>query len=255
MGSLGYPAVAIIVIGTGIVAGGLAWLTRRWVHIDVLRRHHEIGSAVFLQIGVMFAVLLAFVFSEVWGEYNTAAGAIEQECSALNGVALLSAALPAQPRERMKALLGAYTASVIGQEFRLMASRQESGEAKVAFHTLWLGAAAVQPEHGQEAMQNSILTLLSQAHENRNIRLYQMDRGLPALIWLLLLSLAVVLVGFLLFFGVEYIGSQMLFTAVFAASLAFILVLVALLDFPFEGVLSLKSSSFEGTAQNVAALR
>ena len=63
--TLDYPQVAIVVLGAGVLGAAAAWLTRRCVHIDVLRRHHEVGSAVFLQIGVMFAVLLAFVFSLV----------------------------------------------------------------------------------------------------------------------------------------------------------------------------------------------
>jgi hypothetical protein len=48
---------------------------------------------------------------------------------------------------------------------------------------------------------------------------------------------------------VEYILSQMLFAGAFAASLAFILLIVMLLDFPFEGVLRLPSSCFLGTVQ------
>ena len=75
-----YPAVALIALGSGLIAGALSWTTRKLVRIEALRRHHEIGSAVFLQLGVVFAVLLAFVFSEVWSEYNTAANAINEEC-------------------------------------------------------------------------------------------------------------------------------------------------------------------------------
>src|SRR4051812_13443100 len=87
---MSYPAVALIVFGSGLIAGALSWTTRKLVQIDAPRRHHEIGSAVFLQLGVVFAVLLAFVFSEVWSEYNTAANAINQECANLHGAAMLA---------------------------------------------------------------------------------------------------------------------------------------------------------------------
>src|SRR4029077_19234369 len=43
--------------------------------------YHEVGYAVFLQLGVIFAVLLAFVFNGVWSDYNTASRAIDSECA------------------------------------------------------------------------------------------------------------------------------------------------------------------------------
>jgi len=54
----------------------------------------------FLQLGVVFAVLLAFVFSEAWGEYNEAAQAVDLEVSAMHGVAMISATLgPRRPTQ------------------------------------------------------------------------------------------------------------------------------------------------------------
>jgi hypothetical protein len=251
MAKLGYPAIVAVVLGVGVLAAILAWLTRRLVHIDVLRRHHEVGSTVFLQMGVMFAVLLAFVFSEVWGEYNTAAGAVDQECGALNSVSVLSRALPAEARGRINTLLGAYTRDVIAKEFPLMAMRHSSQDAEAGFQALWLAATAVSDGSN---VRDGILSQLTSAYASRNMRLFQMGRGLPGLIWLLLLSFVVALVGFVLFFGVEYILSQMLFIGVFAALLAFILVIVMLMDFPFEGVLRLPPDCFVQAAEKLAAL-
>jgi hypothetical protein len=255
MTDMGYREVAAIVLGSGIIAGMLAWLTRRFVHIDVLRRHHEVGSAVFLQLGVVFAVLLAFVFSEVWSDYNSAASAINQECGALNGAVMLSAALPATPRQQMKTLLGTYAGAVVAKEFPSMRDRRASDAAERGFQALWTGAAGLPAEQAHDlAIRNSILSLLTTAHQNRDIRLYQMASGVPGLIWLLLLAFVFILVGFLLCFGVEYIASQVAFTGVFATCLAFILLVVRLLDYPFEGVLRLPPSSYLDLVDKIAAL-
>jgi Protein of unknown function (DUF4239) len=255
MVDLGYFELAAIVLGAGGLAGFLAWLTRRHVHIEVLRRHHEIGSAVFQQLGVVFAVLLAFVFSEVWNEYNNAASAIDQECSALNGVIILSKALPPPARQQMKTLLGAYVDDVVAMEFPAMLERHASLAAQDAFHELWVAATGLPAERAQElTIRDSILSLLASAHQSRDLRLFEMARGLPGLIWLLLSFFVAVLVGFLLLFGIEYIGSQMVFTGAFAASLAFVLLIVHLLDFPFEGVLRLSPNEFQATLARVAAL-
>ena len=85
------------------------------------------------------------------------------------------------------------------------------------------------------------------------MRLFEMARGVPGLIWVLLLFGAGFLVGFLLLFGVEYVASQMVFTGAFAACLAFVLVIVHLLDFPFEGALRLQPTGFQATLARVVA--
>lgn len=253
MADLGYPGLAAIVLGAGGFAGFLAWLTRRLVHLDVLRRHHEIGNAVIQQLGVVFAVLLAFVFSEVWTEYNSAASAMDRECNALNGVVILSAALPPASRQQMKTLLEAYARDVVATEFPAMLERRESRAAEAAFHALWLGAAGLPAEQAQElTARDRIVSLIAVAHENRDLRLFEMARGVPGLIWLLLLFFVAVLVGFLLLFGVQYVASQMVFTGAFAASLAFVLAIVHLLDFPFEGVLHLQPAGFQAILAMVA---
>ena len=77
---------------------------------------------------------------------------------------------------------------------------------------------------------------------------------MPASLWVLLVLLAVILVGFVALAGIEYIGSVMAFTGLFAGALASILVLVRLLDFPFEGALALSPLRFAETLKSLPLL-
>ena len=54
-------------------------------------------------------------------------------------------------------------------------------------------------------------------------------------------------------FGIVYVGSQVMFTATFAASIALVLAVVHCLDFPFEGSLRLLPTDFQATLQKVVA--
>jgi len=255
MTDIGYPMVAVIVLGSGVLAGGFAWLARRLVPIDVLKSHHEVGSAVFLQIGVVFAVMLAFVFSEVWSEYNSAQSAMDQECGALNGIVMLSAALPEPARQTIKPALAAYVGQVLHAEFPSMLKRDVSPSAEDAFQALWMAAATLPAQTAIETtIRGQIMSLLNTAHQSRDIRLFLMIRSVPPLLWLLLISFVIVLIGFLLCFGVDYIVSQVLFTGIFGGCMAFILMMVQLLDFPFEGALRLPSTAFEQTIQKIAGM-
>ena len=91
---MSYLAAVLIVVGCAAVAGLASLLIGRRVTVESRRQRHEIGIAVFQQVGVMFAVLLAFVFNEVWTQYNTAAQSINRECGALHGAAMLANAIP-----------------------------------------------------------------------------------------------------------------------------------------------------------------
>ena len=70
---MSYTELVGLVLGAGLVAAVTCALLHRIVHRDTFRRYHEVGYAVFLQLGVIFAVLLAFVFNNVWSDYNVAA--------------------------------------------------------------------------------------------------------------------------------------------------------------------------------------
>jgi hypothetical protein len=75
-----------------------------------------------------------------------------------------------------------------------------------------------------------VLSLLATAHEQREIRLYQMGQGVPTPLWVLLVLLSAVLVVLVALAGIDSMASVMAFTGLFAVALASILVLVRLLE-------------------------
>jgi hypothetical protein len=89
---MSYPELGGLVLGTGLVAAFTCALLHRIVHHDTFRRYHEVGYAVFLQV-------LAFVFNNVWSDYNIASQAIDSECASLHGIAILSDRLPSPARD------------------------------------------------------------------------------------------------------------------------------------------------------------
>lgn len=252
---MSYLDVIGIVIGSGVITGTLSFLARRFVRLEVLHRHHEIGSAVFLQIGVIFAVLLAFVFSEVWNQYNTAANAIDRECGNLRGAAILATALPAPMRQQVIGGIQRYSHAIIDSEWPAMKTGNASDDATKAFKDLWVYVVTLDPhEPGVATIRDQILPLLSDAHQNRATRIFEMVHKVPGMLWALLITLTAVLVGFLLCFGIDFVISQVLFTAVFTSATSFVLVVVYLLDFPFEGALRMPPSDFEMTLHAISWL-
>lgn len=238
--------LALIVVVAAAAGGALSWLTRRLVSLDVLRRHHEVGNAIFLQLGVVFAVLLAFAFNQVWSQYNAVAEAIEQECASLQGVAMMSESLPDDATQEVKQAIEAYSHAIIDQEWSEMVKNRRSGVASDRQVGIWRAVLhATRSGDGAPTLRAHMLTMLSRAHQMRETRLADAMAEVPGLLWVLLVTLAVAMTGTLFFFGIEYVSSQVAFTAIFVGCITFSLLLVYSLDQPFQGAIAIQPEGFE----------
>jgi Protein of unknown function (DUF4239) len=248
-------AAMLVIFGSSLVAILISVLVRRMVRLDLRRRHHEVGSTLFLQIGVMFAVLLAFVFSEAFTEYNAAAQAINAECGDLHGTAMLAHDLPAGMGDKINAAIATYIASVIHIEWPDMERQHESLRADEDIHAVLDAIARADVERRQDVtVRDQVLTLMADAHAQRETRLFQMQNGVPPLLWALLIAFGLVLAAFVIGAGIDSLMGQVLFSGLFTGCTALILVMIRMLDYPFQGALALRPDDFEGTLVKVSGL-
>ena len=250
---MSYTELGVLTLGTGITAALICVLLHRIVRHDAFRRH-EVGYAVFLQLGVVFAVLLAFVFNEVWSDYNVAAQAINSECAGLHGVAILSDRLPPPARDAIPRDLGAYLTTVINREWPDMRQRNESRVTASYFQSLWHTIETAKMNSADTEIRGQMLTLLGAAHQSRETRLFQMTQGVPALIWGMLVIFAAGLIGCMLVFAAEALISKAVWVGFFTSSLTLALLTVHVLDFPFESALQLPSRDFNETLGKIDRL-
>ena len=241
----GFFAFMFLVLATA-AGGGTAIYANRLIAMEHRRTHQEVGSIVFLQLGVVFAVLLAFVFDETWSQYNQAAQSVDLETGALHGAAMIASTLPPDERRTLLDDEIAYVASIVGPEWRIMRThRREDVATDDLLVTLVRDAAIVARDaHGEGAGPGEILALLAAAHSEREQRIYQVRSGVPGALWLVLIVFAVVLVGFVALAGLAWRLVTVTFTAMFAAAITSILVIARLLDYPFEGALAISPSDF-----------
>ncbi len=248
---MSYGTFAGIVAGTGVTAMTLCLLLHTVMPRERFRRFHDVSYAVFLQLGVVFAVLLAFVFNDVWGGYQTAAEAINIECSSLHGLVILGDRLPAPQRAAVLGETRQYLTTVAEREWPDMEHRKSSAVATRQFEVLW-GTVAALPSADAVA-RGPMLSLLARAHEGRETRLFQMTQGVPPLVWAMLSLFAAGLVGCMLVFAAEGSLIKAVFIGCFAGFLTVALLTVHILDYPFESALELSPADFQGTLAKVDA--
>lgn len=249
-----YIELGGLVLGAGLLAASICVLLHRLIHRDRFRRYHEVGYAVFLQLGVIFAVLLAFIFSNVWSNYNVASQAIDGECGSLHGIAILSGRLPSPAKAAILDDLRAYLTTVLDREWPDMQQRHESLAADARFQSLWQTVETANTDPADSQIRGQLLSLLADAHQSRETRLYQMKQSVPGLVWGLLIIFASALIGCMLVFAAEASLSKAVLVGIFTSCLTLALLTVRMLDFPFESALQLSSQDFNTTLGKVDRL-
>ncbi len=251
-----YADFILIVVLSGAAAVGLSYVVHRGVHIDTRRRHQEVGTAVFLQLGVLFAVLLAFVFSEAYSEYGEAQQAIDLECAALHAAAMVESTLPAPEGRAMLGVEGAYIRDVIQRDWPEMRDHRRGSAKAVRTLTGLMQTAARLPvaAAADGPVKAQLLELLSTAHAEREVRLFQARNGLPAILWVVLIGFSLVLMVFVALSSIERYLWLTVFGTTFAVCVSGILALVGLLNYPFQGAIALTPADFVDRLADVMSL-
>ena len=57
--------IVLVILASATVSGAASYAIFRLVGVELRRSHFEVGTAIFLQAGVIYAVFLAFIFESI----------------------------------------------------------------------------------------------------------------------------------------------------------------------------------------------
>jgi hypothetical protein len=228
-----------------LALGGLH-LVRKCFPDSIRQANNEVAGFFMSVLGVMYAVLMAFVIVVVWQQFDDTRLTTEREGNALAALYRLAGVLPEQDGSRLRGLLREYAQTMIDNEWPAMARGQSSAEAEDVADRVWVAVARRQTASDDERLiQAELLQRLNDLNDNRRVREMAAATGLPPIMWVLLIGGAVVSVVFTYFFSTPNARAQYGLTALYVASIVFVLVLARLLDYPFAGDVHISPESFE----------
>ena len=242
-----------VVAALEIFSVGLMLVSRRKWGADRLKLNNEVAGFKFSVIGVLYAVLLAFLVIAVWENYNATQAAIRNEAKAVGDLTQISYALSEQDGSAIRASLSDYVKEVRQTEWVTMALGVPS---KTTAHALANLTQAIFDLHADQLKDHALfqqaIHLLAAIEDNRNERLDSADGSVPPILWFVLVAGALITLGYPAFFGSSNLVAQTLMTATLAALVALTLVPILVLDFPFTGRVALTSSAFDEALQQLA---
>lgn len=248
--------LALVFIGGSVVLAlfGLVHVRRR-VPLEVQMEQNEVAGFFIAVLGVVYGVLLAFAVIVVWEEYQDAKLTAEREANSLADVYHLATGLSDPTRASLHEAALAYARVVIDDEWAVMASGRESTAAWVRLEVLWSLVRQYEPSGPREqAIQAELLSRMNDLGDDRRLRLLEARDGIPGLIWTVLIGGELMTVIFTYFFGLKNFRAQLAMTALYVASIGFVLFLVAAIDYPFAGVVHVKPEAMELVLQRIQLL-
>ena len=87
------------------------------------------------------------------------------------------------------------------------------------------------------------------------MRLLASREGIPPLIWVVLVGGGIATVLFTYFFGLKSLRAHLAMTALYVASIGFVLFLIAAVDYPFGGSVRVTPHAMELVLQRISMLQ
>lgn len=229
-------------------------IVRRYVDIEWLKKHHEIASYFFLMIGTLYAVLIAFAIFVVWTQFQDAGTNLEHEVNAVGDLSRMADGLPEPQHTQVRTAVLNYIHAVLDDEFPAMADGRESPrtwEALQALGDAYTNASI--PDTKAQIFSAESIKHLNDLSNFRRIRLFTSRGTVPQLLWYLLYSGGVLLIGFTYFFGHESVKWQAAMTAALAGTLSFSLYLIVAFNGPFDGSTRISPTPYQLELTHVEA--
>jgi hypothetical protein len=226
-----------IIIGGGTLLAMLGpALVRRFVALDRLTINNEIAGFKFATVGVLYAVLLAFVIIVVWERFTEAELDVVHEAGAAENIYRLSQGLGDANGGDLRNVTAAYLRAAIADDWPAMDSGVPGASAstKQALDAIYRMLSVVN-EQGHSSIVSEIFRQLDRMTESRRARLIAAEGAVPNVIWLVLLGGAAVTIAFTFFFGMESLQAQTVMTALLALLIFSELLIVVAIDRPFAG--------------------
>jgi hypothetical protein len=236
----------LVTIAVMLASLAAVYVVRKFARPEELRENNEFTGFTWAFVGLVYGVYLAFTVVVVWEHYNNADDTATNEATHLSELWRDAEILPGG--KQVQDDLYAYAKSVVEDDWPAMA-RGSTGSAKTSaiYENLWRAYYNLHPtvtDAAQVAFYQQSLRELNQLGIQRRQRILSGSANLPAIMWFLLVTGGVVMVGFALLIGTPHAWLQYIITALLAGFLAFSIAIVGALEEPYSGDVSVRPDGF-----------
>ena len=231
------------------------YIVRRAVGVEKLKSHHEVAGFIIGIVGTIYAVLLAFLVVVQWNKYTDASNLVTTEANLLGDISRMAESLPPDQRQQVLTELRDYAQLVSDDEWPALAKGNASDKTTDTLNKLWKSYVIDQKPQTpiDTALYTESLRRLNDLSDTRRLRINASQDTVPAMMWILLIGGGITTVAFTYFFGVSNLRAQSLMVTALTGEIAFILLLLVVLDNPFRGDIAVGPGPIRDQADHIGA--
>ena len=234
----------IVVLYVGISIAGLLIIRKLYPHYKC-KLHNDIAGFIFSTLGVIYAVLLAFIVVITWQDFDKAQDVTVNEANCIAALYRDATPFPAEFRAELKSKLTNYVRDIINEEWQMMGTGQRSASVQNIQEELWKLYGGFQPKNEtQKIFLAESVKKLNQAAEMRRQRIVYASTGINPLLYFVLFTGSFITIAFTMLFGTENIIPHLIMVSLLAAMISITLFTVIAMDYPFTGDISIKPDVF-----------
>ena len=244
------PSTTLALLITGAFVG-FSWIGAvliRPILRAFLRKRADINDLIGYMLscfGVFYGLLLGLLAVAAYQNFSTVETIVSKEASALSALSRDVSAYPEPDRTNLIWLLRDYTRYVVHYAWpsqRKGIIPQEGNTRMIAFHEQLIRFEPQTP--GQEILHAEALRQFNNYLEARRMRLFSVTTSIPGVMWAVVLVGALMNIALIWMFDMKLINHLVL-GGILSAFMGLMIFLIASLDNPFRGELSISPAPFE----------
>lgn len=243
--SLPMWAATILILSVSLAVGlASSFGLRKLLRLQASEDDREHAVSLMQVVAAYIGILIAFAGVQVWQDFSDAQTGVHREAAAAAELYRdLNTYGPetAPQREALKA----YIASIVNDEWPLLAEGKPSPRTEVALFRLFHGLGNVHPQNDRDS------TIYAQAFQNlnelvglRRDRLIHSTSGMPVILWVVGLVGSVLIVSYAATFQPTRTNIMMISGISLALGLIFLFILIV--DRPYKGAFSVDKAELVG---------
>ena len=241
MMALLFVAVFAIVSIIGLFA--FRWLAHDWLHRD--ERANEMVGFAMSSFAMLYGLLLGLVAVAAYTSYSTIGDQVTKEAASLAALYRDVSGLPEPHRAELQTTLRAYAREVIDVSW----PNQREGlvptsASAIMTHFVQQLQAFKPADMGEQTLHAEALSQTNTLIGFRWQRLANVNAGIPAILWGVVLLGAAINIVLIWMVNMSW-HTHVVLTGLLAGFMGLVIFLIAAMDFPFRGEVSIDAAPFE----------
>src|SRR5947207_13126045 len=128
---------SILIVGGSAVLSLIGfWFVNRYFPAEIRCRYNDVAGYIYAAVGVIYAILLAYVVIVVWQQFDATGSTVEREAIAAANIFHGVDEFPDPQRSNVKNMVSEYVETTVNEEWPSLADGQQSARADELAHDI-----------------------------------------------------------------------------------------------------------------------